>query len=987
MNDNTSHRDRTVKPRRTRKYKNAVAQNQLHLSGASLSGPKNQLILDNITNSGRASSEDGTGLPHTKIVHYTSNLQVEPEDGFGESCRKRRRTCSPKPDKLKVNHSSNDWKEQLVQAAFHESSSDCASEPESQVKEIQRLSDEVLKEQGAFDDSKATQHKPINQLTDIEPSRMMKTPPRKMMKLRTDGKLGSPRSQENGVNKPKRKSKGFSHGTKGSSKLAIMRYGCDAESRVIIGQKITILLEGGLSLMTSSIETALSQPALKPTTGPPKLTHPFFLGKAERKAELEQGTLTITATEDGTLKKQHDNISPRKRQSTSRRGSFNGSRDAQELRAGSAFNGFSALTKLPKFLGAIEPLWPPKDMVHLRGYDSQLSHAENNVTRLSVKHIKKLKNATIRLLEEEEVLHPGKLLSRNKRKGSEWPGRRLDNTSQFHKPHRLVITRPQLQQTTASRIQSHLPPVPSSELPNVLGSSQDSPSDISWAHPAIVNIFNRITNSTNAFDRFECESQDWTSKYAPKHSTAVLQPVQKMHLLRHWLIGTTVSSIDDGTIPLTNGGLPVPAPKRRLKPKKRKVMSELDDFIVGSDEDTNDTDEVTEPEESALPLGLALRFRKPLLETSDNPNIRKLSKGGFRSTRAVLISGPHGCGKTAAVYAIAEELGFEVFEVNPGSRRSGKDILDKVGDMTKNHLVHQASEVDEEPGSDRDGHEKVQDQIERGQRKGMQGFFQPKGRIKGNGRTMAQKIQESPKKARRQKQSLILLEEVDILFEEDRQFWATVITLLANSKRPIIMTCTDEGRIPLQELQSCAVLSLSQSPESLATDYLLLLAANEGHLLSRDAVSILYRSNNFDLRASIMDLNFWCQMALGDTKGGLQWMLLHSNTDESQNEHGDVLRVISESTFTTHMSVLSHKDGTTSTDCLDHDVDLLCEGMESWKYDAEDWIDFLSAESDGSSVDGQLTMSLREMELSFDVLSAADIMPGSAVFSPQAVGR
>uniref|UniRef100_A0A4X2KSK6 ATPase AAA-type core domain-containing protein n=1 Tax=Vombatus ursinus TaxID=29139 RepID=A0A4X2KSK6_VOMUR len=53
----------------------------------------------------------------------------------------------------------------------------------------------------------------------------------------------------------------------------------------------------------------------------------------------------------------------------------------------------------------------------------------------------------------------------------------------------------------------------------------------------------------------------------------------------------------------------------------------------------------------------------------------------------VLITGPPGVGKTAAVYACAQELGFKIFEVNASSQRSGRQILSQLKEATQSHQV------------------------------------------------------------------------------------------------------------------------------------------------------------------------------------------------------------------------------------------------------------------------------------------------------------
>lgn len=57
----------------------------------------------------------------------------------------------------------------------------------------------------------------------------------------------------------------------------------------------------------------------------------------------------------------------------------------------------------------------------------------------------------------------------------------------------------------------------------------------------------------------------------------------------------------------------------------------------------------------------------------------------------MLLVGPAGCGKTASVYALAEELGYNVLEVNASSRRNGKTVLSHLHEATQSHSLNNNS--------------------------------------------------------------------------------------------------------------------------------------------------------------------------------------------------------------------------------------------------------------------------------------------------------
>lgn len=153
-----------------------------------------------------------------------------------------------------------------------------------------------------------------------------------------------------------------------------------------------------------------------------------------------------------------------------------------------------------------------------------------------------------------------------------------------------------------------------------------------------------------------------------------------------------------------------------------------------------------------------------------------------RLANAILLIGPPGTGKSAAVHAVTTELGWDVFEVYPGiAKRTAGNLFSLVGDVGKNHMVVKSK--DEPPV------------------KGGKNFFGAHAT-----RTSPQKLksfgsQEQPidlenheeeevlGEESRFRQSVILLDEVDLLFDEENTFWGAVRSLIAESRRPVILTC------------------------------------------------------------------------------------------------------------------------------------------------------------------------------------------------------
>ncbi|MED6266509.1 hypothetical protein CHARACLAT_002871 [Characodon lateralis] len=275
----------------------------------------------------------------------------------------------------------------------------------------------------------------------------------------------------------------------------------------------------------------------------------------------------------------------------------------------------------------------------------------------------------------------------------------------------------------------------------------------------------------------------------------------------------------------------------------------------------------------------------------------------------MLITGPTGVGKTAAVYACAQELGFKVFEVNASSQRSGRLILSQLKEATQSHQVDSqgvnahkptyfnsygltSSTSSARPGS---SPRKVNSprrvvssprkhpQSPRESKKGdlaptsLAKFFkmgQPPNKKQTAPSKKAMKAGEksaatsTPKEKRSEDQSkktatsLILFEEVDVIFDDDSGFLAAIKTFMSTTKRPVILTTSDpafsilfDGNFEEIHFKKPSVVNVCS--------YLQLLCLAEDMRTRPSDVSSLVKLNGCDIRQSLLQLQFWARGAGG----------------------------------------------------------------------------------------------------------------------------
>lgn len=721
-------------------------------------------------------------------------------------------------------------------------------------------------------------------------------------------------------------------GRKPRSKIVKIGYGKDNASKRSIGTTIDEILDNTSSKPAAEQTKSYTTPfnSKEAMQGP---NHPFFTGATKQPGLPPNADASPNTTP--AIKTKSDPLRPRLFTSTPC--------SPKKSRVAATKKPFPQFVARPvglKTPGAKLAAWPSKGMVHVRGDDAEIPGFSKHAPGPSAR---KSKRNAIHLDSQEMMMH--NLATKLQLSSILDAIRNLDTQNFIPPPPQLRL--PQKHFESGVKLENR-----------VLREIKHP------KHPALLPLRNLLPTSLSAFDKYEYESVNWAQKYTPKSAVEILQYGKEAFLLRDWLQALVVQTVDTGE----NKSKPAEPPK-----KKRK-KSKFDDFIVDSDDEADEMDEVSDTENDWSPDRRGIK--KTVIRLGDT--LAKASKHPTRLTNTVVISGPSGCGKTSTIYAIANELDFEVFEINPGNRRSGKDIMEKIGDMTRNHLVQQHQQMDTSATDDA----VVAEDTKSSKQATMNSFFKPKAtlnpaRVKKATKMEANLAKAVPKKSfsKAQKQSLILLDEVDILYEEDKQFWSTVIGLIAQSKRPFIMTCNDESLVPLQALNLHGIFRFSPPPADMAVDRLLMIAACEGHVLRRSAVEALYDTRQRDLRACLMDLNYWCQFAVGGRRGAIEWFYQRWPKGTDVDPDGNVVRVISENTYVEGMGWLARDVLTGEMTVEDAEEELLFEAQDFWQIDIGNWSSSLDLDAWAATLESRSEKfsTLAQYDKFTDTMSVADL--------------
>ncbi|XP_054788869.1 uncharacterized protein LOC129294480 isoform X2 [Prosopis cineraria] len=229
----------------------------------------------------------------------------------------------------------------------------------------------------------------------------------------------------------------------------------------------------------------------------------------------------------------------------------------------------------------------------------------------------------------------------------------------------------------------------------------------------------------------------------------------------------------------------------------------------------------------------------------------------------LLITGPIGSGKSAAIYACAQEEGFEVLELNTSDCRNGTAVKQHFGDALgslgfKRLLEHTDGSPMKKKRKLSLGlalpSNKASDELNEGVIGPIAISDDEVCPVATSCMLPGQRNLIGYDKV----QTLILVEDVDILFPEDRGCIAAIQQIAETAKGPIILTCNSYNpALPDNFSRRHVSFSLPSTKELLC--HLYMVCVTEGVNIDPFVLEKFIQFCDGDIRKTVMHLQFWFQ--------------------------------------------------------------------------------------------------------------------------------
>ncbi|KNA24489.1 hypothetical protein SOVF_014870 isoform A [Spinacia oleracea] len=225
----------------------------------------------------------------------------------------------------------------------------------------------------------------------------------------------------------------------------------------------------------------------------------------------------------------------------------------------------------------------------------------------------------------------------------------------------------------------------------------------------------------------------------------------------------------------------------------------------------------------------------------------------------LLVTGPVGSGKSAAIYACAKEQGFQVIEVNSSDWRNGALLKQKFGEAVGSHLLKRSQESPSGKLNLKSSPVITNGAPAQGLNNGVVeviSLLEEEDYVGTVGSQYHSNVRHSCDKG--DIKTLILFEDVDVTLCDDRGFISTIQQLADTGKRPMILTSNNESPLLPDNLDREEVCFTMPSQKELAHHIHLVCSAEKADIHP----NLIERCIEFcqgDIRKTLMHLQFWCQ--------------------------------------------------------------------------------------------------------------------------------